>query len=58
MKLYFSPSTSALAIHIALLEFKRPFSLVKVDLDTQTFDGGLDYCEINPKGYVPLLGKV
>ena len=55
MKYYFSPGTSALAGHIALLEAGFAPDLVKVDIMTRTIDREGDYLAINPKGYVPLL---
>jgi glutathione S-transferase len=55
MKLYFSPSTCALAPHIVLREAKLNFTLEKVALKTHTMQGGTDYFSINPKGQVPAL---
>lgn len=55
MKYYFSPGTSALAGHIALLEAGFEPVLVKVDIMTRTLERPGDYLAVNPKGYVPLL---
>ena len=56
MKLYFSPAACSLAVHIALRETGTGFDPIKVDLATHTLvDGGADYFDISPRGYVPLL---
>ena len=54
MKLYFSPSTSSLATHIALIEAGAPFELVPTLLskEEQKKPG---YLAINPEGKVPAL---
>jgi glutathione S-transferase len=54
LKLYFSPSTSSLATHIALLECGAPYELDLRDITkgaTQTSG----YLAINPSGKVPAL---
>jgi glutathione S-transferase len=55
MKLYYSPEFSSLADHIAMLEAGFAFQLVKVDIWTKQIEGGGDYLQVNPKGYVPAL---
>lgn len=55
MKYYFSPGTSALAAHMALLQAGFEPELFKVDIMTRTLDREADYLAVNPKGYVPLL---
>lgn len=55
MKLYYSPGVCSLASHIVLREAGLPFTPVRVDLQTHTFDEGADYYTINTRGYVPLL---
>lgn len=55
MKLYYSPGACSVAAHIALREAERTFDLERVDLRTHRTASGADYCEINPKGYVPAL---
>lgn len=61
LKLYFSPSTSSLATHIALLEAGAAFELVPVLLPKEE-QKKPEYLAINPEGKVPALvtegGKV
>lgn len=55
MKLYYSPGTCSLAVHIALREAALTPDLVKVDLATHRLATGEDFRAINPRGYVPVL---
>ncbi len=55
MKLYFSPGACSLSPHIVLREAGVKFELRKVDLGSKAVEGGGNYTEINPKGYVPAL---
>ena len=55
MKLYFSPGTCSLAVHIALREIGVNFDSVAVDLAKHTTADGADFYAISPRGYVPLL---
>lgn len=55
MKLYYSPLACSLADHIALREAGFVFDLERVDLRTHRAEGGADFRDINPKGYVPAL---
>ena len=55
MKLYFAPGACSLSPHIILREAGVPFELKKVDLGSKAIEGGGNYAEINPKGYVPAL---
>lgn len=55
MKLYYTPGTCSLAVHILLQDSGLPHSLEKVDSASKSTASGLDYWTINPKGVVPLL---
>jgi glutathione S-transferase len=56
MKLYYATGTCALSPHIVLREAGLPYQLERVDLKTKKLEnGGDDFNEINPKGYVPVL---
>jgi glutathione S-transferase len=55
MKLYLSPGACSLADHIALHEAHVDFERIKVDLKAKKTQGGADFLQINPKGYVPAL---
>jgi glutathione S-transferase len=55
MKLYYSPGACSLAPHIVLREAGVPFSLERVDLKAKKLANGVDFNEINGKGYVPVL---
>lgn len=55
MKLYYLTGACSLASNIALREAGLKFELVKVDRHTKKAADGLDFAEVNPKGYVPAL---
>lgn len=55
MKLYFTPAACSLAVHISLREAGFKFELEKVNLDNKKTESGLDFLQINPKGYIPAL---
>jgi glutathione S-transferase len=55
MKLYYLPGACSLASNIALREAGLKFELVKVDRHTKKAADGLDFMNVNPKGYVPAL---
>jgi glutathione S-transferase len=55
MKLYYFSGACSLASNIALREAGLKFELVKVDRRTRKTADGLDFDEVNPKGYVPAL---
>src|SRR5437016_14487735 len=55
MKLYYFPAACSQASNIALREAGLKFELVKVDRHTKKAADGLDFNEVNPKGYVPTL---
>jgi glutathione S-transferase len=55
MKLYYFSGACSLASNVALREAGLKFDLVKVDRRTRKAADGLDFSEVNPKGYVPAL---
>ena len=55
MKLYYFKGACSLAADIALREAGLKFELVRVDRHTRKAADGLDFNEVNPKGYVPAL---
>jgi glutathione S-transferase len=55
MKLFFAPMACSLSPHIVAQELGIPLTLEKVDTSTKKLEGGGDYFEVNPKGYVPAL---
>jgi glutathione S-transferase len=55
MKLYYLPGACSQAANIALREASLKFDLVKVDRQTKRAADGLDFKEVNSKGYVPAL---
>src|SRR5580692_9804477 len=55
MKLFTRPGTCSLATDIALREAGVDFELVKVSRHTGKTSDGVDFTEINSKGYVPAL---
>jgi glutathione S-transferase len=55
MKLYYLTGACSLAASIALRDAGLKFELVKVDRKTKKAADGLDFNEVNPKGYVPAL---
>ena len=55
MKLYYLTGACSLASNIALREAGLSFELIEVDRRTRRTADGLDFNEVNPKGYVPAL---
>jgi glutathione S-transferase len=55
MKLYFSPGACSLSPHIVLNEAGLPFEAIRVDGKTKLTEGGADFKQVNPLGYVPVL---
>lgn len=55
MKLYTLPGACSLATNIALREAGVPFELIKVSHHNHRTSDGVDFNEINSKGYVPAL---
>jgi glutathione S-transferase len=55
MKLYYRTGSCSLASVISLFEAGLKAQLIKVDRATGRAADGLDFNEVNPKGYVPAL---
>jgi glutathione S-transferase len=55
MKLYYSSGACSLSPHIVALEAGIALALEKVDGKAKRTEGGEDFWQINPKGYVPAL---
>lgn len=55
MKLFYSPGVCSLSPHIIFRETKTPVTLVRTDIRAKQFDGGANFRDINPLGYVPAL---
>jgi glutathione S-transferase len=55
LKLFYAPGSSSLLPHIVLHEAGLPFIAIKIDERTKVIEGGGDYRNVNPLGYVPAL---
>ena len=55
MKLYYSPGACSLSPHIVARELGINVELTKVNTKDKTIEGGGDFWQVNPKGYVPAL---
>jgi glutathione S-transferase len=55
MKLYYSPGACSLSPHIVARELGINVELKKVNTKDKTMEGGGDFWQVNPKGYVPAL---
>ncbi len=55
MKLYYSPGACSLSPHIVSRELGLNLELKKVNTKDKTVEGGGDYWQVNPRGYVPAL---
>lgn len=55
MKLYYSPGSCAMAVHIAANEAGLELETIKVDLRSKKTETGDDFLAVNPNGYVPTL---
>ena len=55
MKLYYAPGACSLSPHIVSRELGIPLELKKVNTKDKTVEGGGDYWQVNPRGYVPAL---
>ncbi len=55
MKLYYAPGACSLSPHIVARELGINVELTKVNTKDKTIEGGGDFWQVNPKGYVPAL---
>jgi glutathione S-transferase len=55
MKLYYAPAACSLAPHIVAREAGLKIDLDKLDFTTRKTEGGENFADVNPKGYVPAL---
>jgi glutathione S-transferase len=55
MKLYYAPGACSLSPHIVSRELGIAVELKKVNTKDKTVEGGGDYWQVNPRGYVPAL---
>jgi len=55
MKLYYAPGACSLSPHIVARELGLNIELKKVNTKDKTVEGGGDYWQVNPRGYVPAL---
>ena len=55
MKLYYSPGACSLSPHIVAREAGIAIQLQKVNTKDKSMEGGGDFWQVNPRGYVPVL---
>ena len=55
MKLYYMPGACSLSPHIVAREAGIPIQLQKVNTKDKSMEGGGDFWQVNPRGYVPVL---
>jgi len=55
MKLYYAPGACSLSPHIVARELGIALDLKKVNTKDKSMEGGGDFRQVNPKGYVPAL---
>ena len=55
MKLYYAPGACSLSPHIVAREAGIPVQLQKVNTKDKSMEGGGDFWQVNPRGYVPVL---
>ena len=55
MKLYYIPGSCSLSPHIVINELGLDVTLLKVDHRRHRVEGDIDFYDINPLGYVPIL---
>jgi len=55
MKLYYAPGACSLSPHIVSREAGIQLQLQKVNTKDKSMEGGGDFWQVNPRGYVPVL---
>ncbi len=55
MKLFYALGSSSLFPHIVLYEAGLRFTAIKIDEHTKKIEGGGDYRQVNPLGYIVLI---
>lgn len=55
MKLYYIPAACSLSPHIVANELELDIEFVRVNFKDHKTEGGQDYYDINPNGYIPAL---
>ncbi|MBB4321377.1 glutathione S-transferase [Agrobacterium tumefaciens] len=55
MKLYYMPAACSLSPHIVANELELDIEFVRVNFKDHKTEGGQDYYDINPNGYIPAL---
>ena len=55
MKLYYAPGACSLSPHIVAREAGIAVQLQKVNTKDKSMEGGGDFWQVNPRGYVPVL---
>ncbi len=55
MRLHFAPGACSLSPHIVSRELGLSLDMKKVSTKDKTMEGGGDFRQVNPKGYVPAL---
>lgn len=55
MKLYYTPGSCSLSVHIALCEANLTYELVQADLQKSKLEDGRDISQVSLFGYIPAL---
>ncbi|WP_238210988.1 glutathione binding-like protein [Caballeronia novacaledonica] len=55
MKLYYSPGSCSLAVHIVMQETEIDAELIRVDARKHVIEGGGSFYDVTDLGYVPIL---
>ena len=55
LSMFYAPGSSSVFPHIVLYEPGLPFTAIKIDEHTKKMEGGGDYRQVNPLGYIVLI---